>query len=265
VSAALGREALLGAIAAVVDNAAGGSGIERVCIAVPSFVMADGSLGPIPSLPALEGVHLDLDVRARTTIAAGATVTVVPDLSAAALGEWRLGVGRGVSRFLCVAIGTGVNAGAVVEGRLVETAFGSLGDAGHVLVDPAGPACPCGGVGCLEAVCSGFALARDGAPMGLPDARAVVDAAREGDERAAALIRAAGTALGRAVSSWSVLMWPQVVAVAGGVSAAGDLLLDPARDELHRIGPPYVCQDIRLLPAELGASATLAGAALLAG
>jgi glucokinase len=113
-------------------------------------------------------------------------------------------------------------------------------------------------------VCSGFALARDGAPLGLPDARAVIDAARGGDRQATALLRRAGTALGRAISSWSVLVWPEVVAVAGGVAAAGDLLVAPAREEMRRIGPPYVVDRIRVVPAELGSSATLAGAALLA-
>lgn len=260
VAAGDSREALLAALADVVTEAAGGGPVHDICAAVPSFVMADGSLGPIPSLPALEGGRLDIELAAR--VGAGA-VTVVPDLSAAAVGEWRLGAGRGCSRFLCVAVGTGVNAGAVVDGRLVETAFGSLGDAGHVLVDPSGPDCPCGGMGCLEAVCSGFALARDGAPLGLPDARAVVEAARAGDRPGSALVRRAGTALGRAISSWSVLVWPEIVAVAGGVAAAGELLLAPAREEMRRIGPPYVVDRVRVVPAELGASATLAGAALL--
>ncbi len=85
-------------------------------------------------------------------------VEVVPDLAAAAVGEYRYGSGRGVERFLCVALGTGANAAAIVYGRVVDTAFGCLGDAGHVLVEPDGPDCACGGRGCLEAVASGWAL-----------------------------------------------------------------------------------------------------------
>ncbi len=104
-------------------------------------------------------------------------VAVVPDLAAAALGEHRLGSGRGVERFLCVALGTGANAAAVVGGVPVDTAFGCLGDAGHVKVEADGPPCPCGGRGCLEAVASGHALARDGAALGHAGAREVVAAA----------------------------------------------------------------------------------------
>jgi glucokinase len=265
VSAGMSRAELLDVIVAVVHEAAGDTAepaLGRVVAAVPSYVLGDGSLAATPSLPALEGLALAAELGRLTGASA---VEVVPDLSAATIGEHQLGAGRGVARFVCAAIGTGVNAGAVVDGRLVDTAFGSLGDAGMVLVDPAGPRCPCGGFGCLEAVCSGFALARDGAPFGFPDARSVVAAAGAGHEGAGALVRRAGVALGRAISIWSVVVWPEVVAVAGGVAAgAGDLLLDPARAELSRVGPPYVVAGLRVVPAELGASATLAGAAVLA-
>ncbi len=255
-------EALVKAIASVVEEASDGVQLRHVLVALPSYVMPDGTVGPIPSLPALRGERLDLLLMGAVRTA---SVTLVPDLSAATIGESRLGAGRGVGRFLCVAIGTGVNAGAVTDDHLVETAFGSFGDAGHVLVDPAGPPCPCGGVGCLEAVCSGLALARAGAGHGYSGARAVIDAALAGEAAAITLLDQAGAALGRAMSTWSVLLWPQVIAVAGGLSIAGDLLLEPARTELQRVGPPYVTEGIRVVQAELGASATLAGAALLAG
>jgi len=251
---AIAREDLLGRIRSVVRVAAGADGAP-VGVAVPSFVLPDGTIGRCPSLPALEGVDLAAEL-------SGALV--VPDLAAAALGESRHGAGRGVGRFLCVALGTGANAAAVVDGALVETAFGCLGDAGHVNVEPDGPECPCGGRGCLEAVASGFALARDGAPLGLQDGRAVIEAARAGREDATALLLRAGAALGRAIATWSALLWPDRVAVAGGLSTAGDLLLEPARRELRRVGTPYIVGQIELVQAELGRDATLVGAGVAA-
>lgn len=255
----LEREELLARVVGAAREA-GAAGVEAAAVAIPSFVGEDGRVLDCPSLPALEGVALAAELEA----ALGVDVAVVPDLAAATLGEARHGSGRGVRRFVCTALGTGVNAGAVADGRLVETAFGCLGDAGHVLVDPDGPPCPCGGRGCLEAVASGYALVRDGASLGYPDGRAVVAAARAGRADAAALLERAGTALGRAIATWSVLLWPERVAVAGGLAAAGELLLEPARHELRRVGTPYVVGRLEIVPATLGADATLVGAGVVA-
>ena len=260
-SAGLPFDAVLGAIAEVVVEVAGSEAIGRLVVAIPSFAGPDGAVLDIPALPALHGVRLGEVLGERT---GAGEVAVVPDLAAAALGEHRLGSGRGVERFLCVALGTGANAAAVVGGVPVDTAFGCLGDAGHVKVDADGPRCPCGGRGCLEAVASGFALARDGAALGHRSAREVVAAAAAGEPAAAALVERAGTALGRAIATWSAMLWPQRVALAGGVARAGELLLAPARRELTRVGTPYIVGDIELVTAELGDRATLSGACLLA-
>lgn len=234
-------------------------GADRAVVAVPTFVDDDGVLQDCPALPALSGVRL-----ASTLAHELATpVTTIPDLAAAAVAEHRRGSGRGVERFLCVAIGTGVNAAAVHAGRLVDTAFGCLGDAGHVQVEHPGLPCLCGGRGCLESVASGWALARDGAAAGWSDARAVTLAARSGEPRALALLDRAGRALGRAAASWAALLWPQRIAVGGGVAGAGELLLAPARRELARAGAPYIVRDIELVPAELGAAAGLWGTLLI--
>lgn len=247
---------IAGAVEAVIPD-----GLEAVAVAIPSFVWPDGTIAECPSLPALEGLDLGTALGA---VARGARVAVVPDLAAAVVGEHRHGSGQGVGRFMCVALGTGANAAAIVDGRIVDTAFGCLGDAGQVVVEPDGPACPCGGRGCLEAVCSGFALARDGAPLGLPDGRAVIEAGRAGRADAVALLERAGRGLGRAIASWSAMLWPQRVAIAGGLAAAGDLLLEPARRELERVGAPYIVRDVEVVIAALGQEATLVGAGELA-
>lgn len=262
VSPATTTEELLDALAGAVVEALGPGNRPRVVvIAVPTFVEDDGRLADCPNVPDLTGRPLAALVARRL---GAPEVHVVPDLAAAAVAEHRIGAGRGVRRLLVVALGTGANAAAVVDGRLVETAYGCLGDAGHVLVDPDGPACTCGGRGCLEAVASGWALARDAAAAGLPDGPELTARAAAGDPAATALLTRAGTALGRAIATWSVLLFPDVVTVGGGLAAAGDLLLGPARAELDRVAPSYVRRRLTIVPSALGAEATLAGAALLA-
>jgi glucokinase len=238
-----------------------GPGDAGVAVAFPGFRDADGRVAFAANLPGLDGVLVE---ELLEPVAGGLAVSGLPDLAAAALAEARLGAGRGVERFLCAALGTGVNAALTVGGRVVDVAYGCFGDAGHVIVEPDGPECACGGRGCLEAVASGAALARDGAALGLPDAAAVVRAARDGRQEAAAIVARAGTALGRALASWGAISFPERVAVTGGLSAAGDLLLEPARAELRRVGAPYVVERMEVVLGELGADSTLAGAGLAA-
>ncbi len=264
VSADTTVEVLLDALAGAAAEALSAGTSRRpgvVVVAVPTFVEDDGRLADCPNLPDLTGRPLAALVARRL---GAEQVVVVPDLAAAAVAEHRLGAGRGAARLLVVVLGTGANAAAVVEGRLVETAYGCLGDAGHVLVEPDGPACTCGGRGCLEAVTSGWAVARDAAAGGLPTGPALTAQAAAGDPAAVALLARAGTALGRAISTWSVLLFPDLVTVGGGLSGAGELLLGPARTELDRIAPGYVRRRITVVPAALGAGSTLAGAVLLA-
>jgi glucokinase len=251
-TAGMSRPELLRAIRMTMDQA---GGADPCGIAVPGFIDAEGRLCHVVNLPALEGLVLD---------EAFPGAQVVPDLAAAAVAESRLGAGRDRERVLVAALGTGANAALVVDDRVVKTAFGCLGDAGHVVVDPDGPPCSCGGVGCLEALASGPALARAGQAIGVGAAGLVVAAARTGDPQARAIVERAGTALGRAIVSWSVMTFPDVVVVGGGVADAGELLLAPARREVARLGAPYVVEGLEIVPAALGRDATLVGAGLVA-
>jgi glucokinase len=187
-------------------------------------------------------------------------IAVVPDVAAAASAE--AAVTGCAGRLLCVCLGTGANAALVADGAVVDLAAGCLGDAGHVVVDPDGPPCTCGGRGCLESTCSGRALARDGAPLGFVDAAAVCQAARAEDRRATDLVARAGRALGRALASWSAMTFPDVVLVTGGLSLAGELLLAPARSEMRRVGPPEIVAGLDVEIGRCGADAALLGAAI---
>ena len=232
-----------------------------VGVGFPAFLDAHGRVAWSLNLPALNGLDLPAALR---PVAGGRPVFPITDLAAAAIAEARLGSGRGVERFLCVSVGTGVNAAVVVDGQLLETALGCLGDAGHVSVDPEGPPCECGGRGCVEAIASGRALARAGRRDGFASAEDVVAAARAGDARGERLARRAGEALGRAIAAWSALLWPHRVAVAGGLSSAFDVLVGPARSELLRVGASYIVGEIEIVPAALGDRAGVVGAGLAA-
>jgi glucokinase len=260
--AGLGGQEILRRLRELVASLDPSSEDAALGVSFPAFLDEAGKVAWCLNLPGLDGLDL------RTELAPalpGLRVVPVPDLQAAALAEARLGAGRGVRRFLCVGLGTGANAAMAIDGLPLVTAVGCLGDAGHVCVEPDGPSCACGGAGCLEAIASGPALARQGGPIGLASAEAVVAAAASGRPDAVAILERAGRALGRAIASWSALLWPQRVGVFGGVAgAAGELLLAPAREELQRVGASYIVGSIDVVPGALGADAALAGAGLAA-
>ncbi|MGD0983322.1 MAG: ROK family protein [Acidimicrobiales bacterium] len=226
-------------------------------VAFPGFLDGAGRVLPGIYLPGFVGMDF---VDTLGPLMAGRPMAVVPDVAAAALAEAAATDSKG--RLLCVCLGTGANAALVADGVVVDLAAGCLGDAGHVVVDPDGPACTCGGRGCLEAMCSGRALARDGTALGFVDAAAVCEAARAMDERAVDLVERAGRALGRALSSWAAMTFPDVVCVTGGLSLAGELLLTPARREMRRVGPPEIVARLDVRIGRCGADAALLGAAI---
>jgi glucokinase len=209
-----------------------------------------------PNLAWLEGFPLRLALEE----AAGRRVFLEADSNAACLGEYRFGAGQGVRRFLCVTIGTGVGAGMTVDGELVRVAHGGLGDMGHVMVRPFGPACGSGCHGCAEALISSSGIEhRDG---GSRTAREIIDCAKAGEDRAMSVVTETGRLLGIALASYAVTFFPEVLAVAGGIAEAGELLLAPARQSLEESTGPFYRRNLRLRKAALGWQATLVGAAV---
>jgi len=142
------------------------------------------------------------------------------------------------------------------------------GHIGHVVVDPAGPDCSCGGQGCLEAFASGPRLAQWARDLGWHSAtddsarELAADAAR-GHEVAARALERAGTALGVAIASAAHLCDLDVVAIGGGLTQAGPLLFDPLETAFRRHARMGFVREVRVVPAELGQQAGLVGAAAL--
>jgi glucokinase len=198
------------------------------------------------------------------------------------LAEHRYGAAQGARDAVMLTIGTGIGGGLIVNGELARGAVGAAAELGHMVVDIDGPPCSgaCPNHGCLEAVASGTALAREGlrvarAAPGSALGRAlaagheitgmlVTELAHDGDVAARDVLALIGTRLGVGIANVVNIFNPEVVVVGGGVIAAGDLLLAPAREVvLQRALAPS--RDIaRIVPARFGAESGMLGAATLA-
>jgi glucokinase len=187
------------------------------------------------------------------------------DSNAASMAEWCFGSGRGSKRFLCVTSGTGLGVGMVIDGAPLRFAYGCLGDVGHIIIQPDGPPCTCGGRGCAEIMVSAPAIAerfRERAALdGDVSLRDVIEAAREGDETAIRLLEESGEWLGIAIASLASTFFPDHIAIAGGLSEAGDLLMKTVEDAFQRHAGAFARSQTTLGRAVLGSRATLIGAA----
>jgi len=236
--------------AAVVDacrELAAAHDVGAVGLAAPGFIGADqATVRFTPNLP-----WRDHPLRDRVAAALGLDVPIVVanDANAAGWAEFRFGVGRDASDMLLLTIGTGLGGAVVVAGRLVVGAWGMAGEVGHMRVVPDGQLCGCGQSGCWEQYASGSALVREArsAAATEPDRAArlleladgdperitgpaVTTAALDGDPLAVDLLADVGRWIGEGSATVAALLDPELVVIGGGVAAAGDLLLAPARE-----------------------------------
>lgn len=223
-------------------------------------------------------------LRQRLVRDTGLDVVIENDANAAAYGEFRFGGGAEVRDMVLLTLGTGVGGGIILDGRLWRGSHGVGAEVGHMRLVPGGPLCGCGNRGCFEVYASGSALVREARSLvrsGVPEAvrlsqlcggdadvlagRHVTDAAYEGDPGARRLLADLGRWLGQGMASLAAILDPELFVIGGGLSQAGDLIMDSARtafaEELtgggHRPGPRFVL-------AALGNDAGVIGAAALA-
>jgi glucokinase len=260
-----------------VRESAGGE-VEAVGFGIPCLI--DRRTGMAAS-----SVHLPLadipfaDVMAERL---GMPVFIDNDGNTAALAEHRAGAARGVADALVMTLGTGIAGGLILRGELYRGATGFAGEFGHMTIEMDGPLhdgdCP--NRGCVEAYASGAALAREARRLAFEHpgsglARAarqgreiagplVTELAHDGDPAAIEAIELIGTRLGVALAGLVNTFNPEVVVIGGGVLAAGELLLTPARAEMVRraLAPPR--DFARIVPARFGVDAGMIGAATLA-
>ncbi|GAA1912294.1 ROK family glucokinase [Nocardioides lentus] len=214
----------------------------------------------------------------------GLPVVIENDANAAAWGEFTFGAASDTDDLVMLTLGTGVGGGIVLDGELYRGGFGVAAELGHLRIERGGRPCGCGNLGCLEQYASGTALVRGtraAAAEGAPGSEALVsaaggdpmlitgpmvtEAAQAGDPFAVERLADMGRWLGEGVAVVAAVLDPAVVVVGGGVAAAGELVLTPAREVLaaQLTGRGYRPQ-LELRTAVLGGEAGMIGAADLA-
>jgi glucokinase len=267
-------------IADVVEELRKAHDVEAVGIGAAGFVDADRS--KVIFAPNL--AWRDEPLRSAIEARSGLPVVVENDANAAAWAEARFGAGRGRGYLVVLTLGTGLGGGLVVAGELYRGRLGIAAEFGHLKVEPNGRRCGCGGRGCWERYASGTALVHEAqeiasvAPAvsgrmlelagGQPEAITgliVTRAAQDGDEGAIEAFRSVGTWLGHGMASLAAVLDPGMFVLGGGVSAAGELVREPAARALEeRITARAYREVPHVRLAELGPEAGIVGAADLA-
>ena len=234
-------------------------GVSTVGIGVPGLY--DPVAGSTRFLVNIPGAWAGKLVAGPIGTALGLPAVLINDARAFGLAELRLGAGRGAASMIGLTLGTGVGGVVAVDGRVLHGHDGTAGEIGHQTIDPKpnAPLCGCGNRGCLEA----FARAdRIAAACGAATAEEVISRARVGDSRALEGLARIGRHLGLGVANMVTVLSPDRVVIGGGIAAAGDLLLDPIRDEVRQRVRTTSIEAVTITTAELGIWAGAIGAAI---
>jgi glucokinase len=266
------------AVAAVEELRSAVPDIDAVGFGIPCLIDQTTGIAVI-------AVNLDIEnfpFRDEMEKRLGLPVFIDNDGNVTTLVETRFGAAKGASDVVGLTIGTGIGGGLVLNGRLYRGHWGAGAELGHMVVDEDGPRCQgnCPNQGCLEAVASGTAIGREGvmAAEEEPDSELgkalmaeeritgalVTTLALGGDEVSRMVLGQIGRLLGVGLSSISNIFNPELIVIGGGAMAAGDLLLEPAREELRARGLPPNRDQVQVVPAKFGPEAGMLGAAVMA-
>ena len=251
--------------------------VQLIGLGIGFAGVVDTGRGIVTTSPNLPGWR---NVRLRDAMAgvSGLMTHLINDASAAALGEQRFGAGRGVADMLYVTISTGIGGGIIIDGDLYSGADGCAGEWGHMTIMPDGPKCHCGNFGCLEALASGWAIARDAVThinsgdsssitrivngkMEDITAETVAAAARQGDRLASEIVNKAAIYFGIGLANLINIFNPERIVIGGGLSKMGGMLLKPAKQVIKERAFRLPIKTVRLVRARLGSNAGIVGAA----
>ena len=196
----------------------------------------------------------------------GLAIGIDNDANAAAIAEWKAGAGRGTTDMIMLTLGTGVGGGLILGGKPYRGWFGAGAEIGHMVIVHDGLPCRCGGRGHLESYASGKAADELAAEAFGPaaDAHRLARLAREGDPLAVRILTGIGEHLGSGIASLVNIFNPELIVVGGGFAAAGDFLFEPAQAVADREALVSVRDSYRIVRAELGTSAGMIGAGMVA-
>lgn len=276
-----GPDHVLNRIAMVVEQLEKETGQMPVSVGLAMPGLVDVRTGMTRFLPNLHTNWRDIPAGPWLSDRLKCSVSLLNDVRAATLGELVFGHGRTVRDMAFFAIGTGVGGGIVIDGRLRLGSLGAAGELGHQTVVPDGPLCGCGNRGCLETLASGPAITAEAIRMmlsghapilhhivdgeaGKVTVREIVDAARKGDAGAKEAIERAATYVGVGVANIVSAIHPSLIVIAGGVSAAGEMFLEPVRRTLKERVRMFPVDDVRIEPSALGGDVGTLGCIALA-
>lgn len=275
-----GRDAVIDRIVFAANEAMAQAELEAsefIGLGIAAAGILDNKKGMIttsPNLPHWRNVPL-CDILSEKL---GIVTHIINDASAAALGEHRFGAGRGFDNVVYLTVSTGIGGGIIVEGELYLGTDGCAGELGHMTIKVGGPECHCGKSGCLEALSSGWAVAREaktrinqggkssvvelaGGRLEDITAETVAVAARRGDRLAADIVAEAASYLGVGLANLVNIFNPELIVIGGGLSKMGGMLFSPARMILKERAFELPARTVRLVKARLGNNAGIIGAA----
>ena len=236
---------------------ADGKALAGVGVAVAGFLDRKHSLMyGNANLAALCGFPLRRAIGER----AGMDCRLEVDSNAAVVADQRHGAARGATRALGITLGTGVGGGVIVNGQLLRFTGECAGDVGHIIIEPDGRSCVCGARGCMEALVSAAALSERGG--GRP-VSAIVASARAGDVAAREALGETGRWLGRGLAALVPLFAPERIVIGGGLSAAGELLLQPTRASFAAHASPGFANGVTIAGSAFEGWAGVVGAGSL--
>lgn len=264
------------AVGRVLDGAGLAAGdVSGIGIGAPGPLdIPRGVLTRPPNLPGWVNVPLRQIIQDRT----GLPTYIENDANAAAIGEYLYGAGQGTRNMVYVTVSTGIGGGLILNGQIYHGTSGGAGEIGHMVVLPKGPHCGCGNRGCLEALASGTAIAREGQEVverGIPTliaesagdagdsvtARSVIDAMHSGDPYATEIITHAMYYLGLGMANLVNLFNPEMIVFGGGLSNLQEDLLGPVRRAISLHAFPSAASQVTVGLARLGAEVGIVGAA----
>ncbi len=273
-----GPDAVIDRMAALVGEVvAHENPTQDVAVGVVAPGMIDSEAGIVYFGPNIPGWH-DIPLRDMLEARLNRTVFIGNDANSAALGESRFGSGRGSRDMIYIALGTGVGGGVISHGHVVGGKRGFGGELGHVSVDPSGPRCTCGGIGCIESYVGGWAIVRDAellvhslrsdelvrmSRQGPITPEMVANAAAAGDAGARAIFDRAARALATGVGGLINTFNPELLVIGGGISKAGDLLMRPFKEALPSYTLPSIYAEVSIHDSSLGLNTGIYGAAAL--
>lgn len=264
------------AVRALLASCTPDSPVAGVGVGAPNANFYTGCISHAPNLPWANGKTVPFAQMLSWKLD-DVPVTITNDANAAAMGEMKYGVARGLKHFIEITIGTGVGSGIVVDGKLLYGSDGFAGELGHSCVDPEGRKCGCGNLGCLEAYASATGVARTAREwldssdepstlrkLSRITSKDVAEAAEAGDALACRVFDYTGTILGTKLADFVHFSSPEAIILFGGLARAGELIYGPTIKAMNARLLPIWKDKIKLLFSSLPESdAAILGASAL--